>query len=132
MLNRLSTIQKKAAANSTMISTITEVIQVSLRLGHTILRPSARTWLKNWAGERRGLAGAGASTVTVWAPAAAGAAPGFRRPVYDLALAIQRLFAQSILPPQMGCPIRRRRHNVLRTLRCVGTARVVHCSGERP
>ena len=32
----VSTIQKKAAAISTMMKTITEVIQVSLRLGHTI------------------------------------------------------------------------------------------------
>ena len=69
----VSTRKKNTEAIATMMKTITEVIQVSLRLGHTILRPSARTWLKNCIGETFGLAGAGASTVTVWAPAAAGA-----------------------------------------------------------
>jgi hypothetical protein len=77
-----------------MMKTITEVIQVSLRLGHTILRPSARTWLKNWAGLVR-FFGAESSTVTVVAaalPAVWGRAPaaGFpvRRPPVNLDLAI--------------------------------------------
>ncbi len=43
----VSTIQKKAEAIRTMMKTITDVIQVSLRLGQTILRASARTWLAN-------------------------------------------------------------------------------------
>jgi hypothetical protein len=42
------------------MKTITEVIQVSLRLGQTILRPSARTWLANCGIEvRRGFGGDG-------------------------------------------------------------------------
>ena len=91
----VSTIQKKAEASTTMMKTITEVIQVSLRLGHTILRASARTWLKNWAGEVRGLA-TGASTVTVEADAEAAAIWGLapaaglpvRRPEVNLDLAM--------------------------------------------
>src|SRR5690606_9024024 len=66
-----------------------------------ILRASARTWLKNWTGETRGLAGDGVSTVTVW-PLEAVAAAGVRRPILVLALAIQRLFKQLILPPPDG------------------------------
>jgi hypothetical protein len=54
------------------MKTITEVIQVSLREGQVILRPSARTWLMNWGMEVR-FFGAGASTATA-APAIAGCA----------------------------------------------------------
>jgi hypothetical protein len=67
-----------------MMKTITEVIQVSLRLGHTILRPSARTWLRNCGIETRGFFGASAATA---APAIAGWAVWGRRP-WVLALAI--------------------------------------------
>src|SRR6478672_4382247 len=50
-----STTKKKIEAITTMMKTITEVIQVSLRLGHTILRPSARTWLANCGMDVRSL-----------------------------------------------------------------------------
>src|SRR5690606_21105592 len=85
----VSTTQKKAAAISTMMKTITEVIQVSLRLGHTILRASARTWLMN-CGIDVFFLGAGASTATVAAPGAAAAVwfPAVRRPPGVFALAI--------------------------------------------
>ena len=42
------TIQKNSAARTTMIATMTEVIQVSLRLVQVILRASARTSRKNF------------------------------------------------------------------------------------
>src|SRR5690606_8081295 len=92
-----------------MMKTITEVIHVSLRLGHTILRASARTWLKNWPGEVRFL-GSGASTVIVCAAAGTvwGFAPIRGRLPGDLALAIRCSSKQLILSPQMGSPIRRR------------------------
>ena len=74
-----STIQKNSVAIRTMMKTITEVIQVSLRLGQTILRASARTWLKN-CGIEVFYFGAAESIVTVaGAPAATGALPG-RKP----------------------------------------------------
>src|SRR5262245_25312563 len=44
-----STRAKKTAASTTMIATITEVIQVSLRVVQVILRVSARTSLANCA-----------------------------------------------------------------------------------
>jgi hypothetical protein len=40
---RKSTLRKKMAASTTMIPTITDVIQVSRRLVQVILRASART-----------------------------------------------------------------------------------------
>src|SRR4051812_28074239 len=46
----VSTSQKKIAATTTMMNTITEVIQVSLRLVQVILRISARTSWKNCTG----------------------------------------------------------------------------------
>ena len=46
-LRMVLTIQKNMAARTTMIATMTEVIQVSLRLVHVILRASARTSRKN-------------------------------------------------------------------------------------
>jgi len=46
----LSTPQKNRDASSTMIATMTEVIQVSLRLVQVILRASARTSRANCAG----------------------------------------------------------------------------------
>ena len=51
----VSTTQKNAAASSTMMKTITEVIQVSLRLGHTILRAKRDALLGLWVSwqERR-------------------------------------------------------------------------------
>src|SRR5215217_4297205 len=65
-----STTKKNTLATTTMMKTITEVIQVSLRLGHTILRASARTWLANCGIEVRFLA-VGASAATAL-PAMAG------------------------------------------------------------
>ena len=47
-LRAVLTSQKNSAARTTMIATITEVIQVSLRLVQVILRASARTSRKNF------------------------------------------------------------------------------------
>src|SRR3569832_984929 len=56
----MSTTKKKAVVMPSMMKTITEVIQVSLRLGQVILRASSRTCRKNRAGLTRRL-GAGLS-----------------------------------------------------------------------
>ena len=47
MLRTKSTTKKNTAVITTMINTMTEVIQVSRRLGQLILRASARTSRKN-------------------------------------------------------------------------------------
>src|SRR5687768_2773038 len=57
LLRPKSTSPKKAAARATMMPTITEVIQVSLRLVQVILRPSARTSRKNCGSGVRFLGG---------------------------------------------------------------------------
>src|SRR5690606_33725653 len=85
----VSTTKKNTAAMVTMMKTITEVIQVSLRLGHTILRRSAFTWLTNCGMEVR-FFGADASAATA-APAMAGWAVWGRRPgVLALAMRLSR------------------------------------------
>src|SRR5436189_4667085 len=71
MLMMKSTSQKKAAEISTMMNTITEVIQVSRREVQVILRASARTSWANWTGLVRFFGGAGAARADAGAIAAA-------------------------------------------------------------
>src|SRR6185437_2829540 len=68
-LARKSTRNRNSDTAITMISTITEVIQVSLREVQVTLRASARTSAMNWAGLTR-VFGAGASTEAAGATAA--------------------------------------------------------------
>src|ERR1700751_1245454 len=69
---------------TTMIATITEVIQVSLRLGQVILRASARTSRKNWAGVVFFFAGGGA--------------PAAGELITAAVLAARRLIADGLVP----------------------------------
>src|SRR5579864_7022373 len=57
---RASTPKKNRAAATTMMPTITEVIQVSFQLVQVTLRASARTSRRNWAGLTRFFGGASA------------------------------------------------------------------------
>ena len=68
-----STAMKNSDATTTMMKTITEVIQVSLRVVQVILRVSARTSRKNCTGLVRFFGAAGAALVAA-APAGAIAA----------------------------------------------------------
>jgi len=68
-----STAVKNSEASTTMMKTITEVIQVSLRVVQVILRASARTSRKNCTGLVR-FFGAGAAAPVAPAPAGAIAA----------------------------------------------------------
>src|SRR5687768_9510820 len=74
-----SATKKNSDVTMTMMKTITEVIQVSLRVVQVILRASARTSRKNWAGDTR-LRGGSAVTV----PAPPGVAGTGGRVVRDL------------------------------------------------
>src|SRR5690242_12498132 len=103
-LTPASTSQKKMAANTTMMATITEVIQVSRRVVQVILRASERTSRANWAIEVRFL---GASDAKALGAAIAAAVLAARLRIWEPCfLAISAVFNSSVRgatrPPQFN------------------------------
>ena len=80
-LDRRIDAEEEQGRQTTMITTITEVIQVSFRLVQVILRASARTSRKNSTGRMRGFGG-DASTGSARRRRAPAACPWAPRPVF--------------------------------------------------